>query len=97
MTHMLAMQQEKMDYLLQVAAEERAKIESPAFVYKSTSVYKCDYPGCNKSYSLEGSLEEHRLTHRPKNTPCDVCGKLFIHGDSVRQHKRLMHADIVKK
>ncbi|KAI8332135.1 hypothetical protein BC941DRAFT_437604 [Chlamydoabsidia padenii] len=57
---------------------------------KPSSPYKCDVPGCDKSFTRPYNLKSHRRTHtNEKPFECPHCSKTF-----ARQHDRNRHAKL---
>jgi KRAB domain-containing zinc finger protein len=49
--------------------------------------FKCNFPNCNKSYSIKSRLNLHLLTHTgKKNFVCNLCGKSFYEKGNLKTH-----------
>ncbi|CAD6968695.1 unnamed protein product [Tilletia controversa] len=54
--------------------------------------YKCDFPGCNKAFSVAGSLTIHKRTHsgeKPFKCPFEGCDKAFAESSNLSKHVRV--------
>ncbi|KAK0566243.1 zinc-finger protein [Tilletia horrida] len=54
--------------------------------------YKCDFPGCNKAFSVAGSLTIHKRTHsgeKPFKCPFAGCDKAFAESSNLSKHIRV--------
>jgi len=58
----------------------------------ANTIYKCEFPGCNKTFTRPYNLSSHARTHtseRPFLCPYPTCDKAF-----ARQHDRNRHAKL---
>ena len=47
-------------------------------IHQDYRPYVCDYPGCNKKYSISSRYQVHRRTHEGKKPfLCQICNKSF--------------------
>ena len=62
--------------------------------------YKCDWPGCNKSYKMSSNLTPHMLTHTgEKPYKCDwpTCKKRFTYPQHLKRHKFTHQRNRIRK
>ena len=53
----------------------------------ATPKFPCQHPGCNKSYTTCGHLNEHSKLHTGIRTPpCPDCGKTFTVSSGLKSH-----------
>lgn len=48
----------------------------------------CDFPNCGKFFKAKCRLEEHKLSHGPKNFVCDECNKRYHTQKLLNEHLR---------
>lgn len=48
----------------------------------------CDFPSCGKVFNVKCRLEEHKLTHGPKNFVCSECDKRYHTQKLLNEHLR---------
>ncbi|KAJ3160056.1 hypothetical protein HK101_000970 [Irineochytrium annulatum] len=53
----------------------------------ATGEFRCDYPGCPKSYANPASFRNHQRTHLlVRKHPCTMCGKRFLRAQDLDRH-----------
>ena len=58
-------------------------------IHEHTFPFKCPYPSCSKSYSIETRLKVHIKTHLgQKPFTCEQCGKSFLEKGNLKTHIR---------
>lgn len=58
-------------------------------IHEHTFPFKCPYPSCTKSYSIETRLKVHIKTHLgQKPFTCVQCGKSFLEKGNLKMHIR---------
>ena len=58
--------------------------------------FKCDFPGCDKSFSVMGSLTIHKRVHsgiRPFKCPYPGCARSFSESSNLHKHCLLYTSD----
>jgi len=54
--------------------------------------FKCDHPGCTKSFYANKELKRHKKSHLGvKQFVCNVCSSGFIFRYALTKHKKLVH------
>ncbi|GAB9467581.1 Zinc finger protein [Globisporangium polare] len=85
-TNLMSQQHQQYAYLSQ---QVLASSSTPAH---STTVYKCEHPGCDRQFNRKYTLAEHAMTHtgeKPHVCPVPTCAKSFSTSGNLSRHKRL--------
>lgn len=56
--------------------------------------FYCNYPGCNKSFSVRWALKTHTMVHKEKKYFCNYCDKKFHQKVHLYNHIKFKHLGI---
>ena len=63
-------------------------------IHQNYRPFKCTFPGCNKSYSIESRYQVHLRTHNgQKPFMCQICNKTFNEKGNLKTHLRF-HSEL---
>lgn len=81
--------------------DKPCKLKQHLFAHFSTRLWKCNHPGCNKSFKMQQHLNYHMSTHRDETSQERIickhpgCGKEFRQQWIMKDHM-LTHNNVYK-
>lgn len=54
--------------------------------------FYCDFPGCDKTFTIKPLLLRHQMYHKDKKFICDICARHFVTRAKLQKH-RFVHTD----